>query len=183
MKGLVTPIVIWGLAAAPLVFAVFRAPRKLFIGATAVVGATALAGYVAYTGYGYRFAENLTGSLDGHIYVYKQGEPFKKGDTVAYRWHGGFNYAPGSIFIKKVTGEPGEEVKRHGRAFYVGGQYIGLAKTNARTGEPLEAAAGGLIPDAEYFLATPSPDSLDSRYAATGNVKAREIIGKAYELF
>ena len=183
MKGLVTPIVICGLTAAPLLFAVFRAPGKLFVGVTAVVGATALAGYVAYAGYGYRFVENLTGSLDGHIYVYKQGVPFKKGDIVAYRWRGGFNYAPGSIFIKRVAGEPGEEVRRDGRAFYVGSHYIGLAKTNTRAGEPLEAAAGGPIPEGEFFLATPSPHSLDSRYAATGNVKAREIIGKAYEIF
>ena len=81
------------------------------------------------------------------------------------------------------AGGPGDEIKRDGSAFFVGSQYIGVAKPRARTGEPLEAAAGGLIPEGEYFLATPSPDSLDSRYAVTGNVKQREIIGKAYELF
>ena len=183
MRGLITPIVICSLAVAPLVFAVCRAPRKVFMAATAAVGAAALAGYVAFAGYGYRFTENLTTSLDGHIYVYKPGEPFKKGDTVAYRWHGGFNYAPGSIFIKNVAGGPGDEIKRDGSAFFVGSQHIGVAKPKARTGEPLEAAAGGLIPEGEYFLATPSPDSLDSRYAVTGNVKQREIIGKAHELF
>lgn len=183
MKGLVTPIVICSMAAAPALFAALRAPRALFLGVTAVIGATAFAGYIAYAGYGYRFTENLTGSLNGHIYAYRPGDPFKKGDMVAYGWHGGFNYAPGSIFIKKVAGEPGDEVKRDGRTFYVGGQYIGLAKTKAKTGEPLEAAAEGVIPVGEYFLATPSPDSFDSRYAVTGNVKQREIIGRAYELF
>ena len=188
MRGLITPLVICAMAAAPLVFAVCRVPRKVFIGVVALVGATILAGYVAFAGFGYRFTENLSTSLNGHlyvykIYVYKTDEPLHKGDLVAYRWRGGFHYAPGAVFIKRIAGMPGDMVKREGRAFFVKGQYIGVAKPQARTGEALEAAASGLIPEGEYFVCTPSPDSLDSRYAATGNVKQREIIGKAYEIF
>lgn len=183
MRGFITPLVICGLAATPFVCAICRVPRQWFIGLTAVVGTTALAGYIAFAGLGYRFTENLTTSLNGYLYAYKPGAPFKKGDLVAYHWHGGFNYARGSIFIKKVVGVPGDEVRRDGRTFFVAGRYIGLAKPNARTGEALEATAVGVIPDGAYFLATPSPDSLDSRYAATGNVMRSEIIGKAYELF
>ncbi len=61
--------------------------------------------------------------------------------------------------------------------------YVGLAKTHAKNGEPLAAAEGGVIPPGEYFLATPNPDSLDSRYAEVGNVKELQIIGRAHELF
>lgn len=183
MKGLITPIIICSLAAAPLAFAVLKVPRKLFIASASAVGIASFGCYIAFAGFGYHFVENLSGSLNGNIYVYKAGEPFKKGDIVAYRWNGGMNYAPGSVFIKRVAGAPGDTVRREGRTFYVAGQYIGLAKTVAKTGEPLEAASAGVIPPGQYFLATPSPDSLDSRYAVTGNVKEWEIIGKAYELF
>ena len=183
MKGVVTPIVLWGLAASPLCFALARAPRKAFLATAAAVGVAGVAAWLATAGLGYRITENLSTSLAGHVYVHRAGNPFKKGDLVAFRWQGGATYPAGTIFIKRVVGMPGDVVKREGRAFWVGEQYIGLAKPMSRAGVPLEPAPGGVIPEGRYFVATPSPDSLDSRYALTGNVKAIEIIGRAHEVF
>ncbi len=183
MRGYLTPFLIWSMAAAPLLLAICKVRRKVFLGITAVVGGTAVAAWVAFAGYGYRFAENLTTSLNGSFYVYKEGDAWKKGDYVAFRSNGGHGYPAGSTFIKVVVGVPGDTVIRADRAFSVGDHYVGLAKTHAKNGEPLAAAEGGVIPPGEYFLATPNPDSFDSRYAEVGNVKELQIIGRAHELF
>jgi conjugal transfer pilin signal peptidase TrbI len=89
----------------------------------------------------------------------------------------------GATFIKVVAGVPGDMVKRDDRTFMVGDQYVGVAKVTAKSGEPLEAAAAGVIQKGEYFLATPNPDSFDSRYAVNGNIKQMHIIGRAREIF
>lgn len=182
MRGEITPILLWTLAALPLL-AVFKLPKKAFLAMTAFVGVASVSAWVAFAVYGYRFSENLTTSLKGHIYVYKVGEPFKKGDLVAYRWHGGMEYPRGATFIKIVAGVPGDEVVRNDRSFSVAGKYIGEAKPKAKSGVVLEAAPGGIIPEGEYFLMTPSVDSLDSRYAVSGNIKQLQIVGKAHEIF
>ena len=183
LRGYLTPFLIWSMAAAPLLLAICRVRRSVFLGVTACVGIAAVAAWVAFAGYGYRFSENLTDSLNGHIYVYKNGEPWKKGDLVAYRWHGGYGYPAGATFIKVVVGVPGDVVKRDNRTFSIEDKYIGVAKVRAKSGEPLEAAAAGVIREGEYFLATPNPDSFDSRYAANGNIKHMHIIGRAHEIF
>ena len=183
LRGHLIPFLIWSMAAAPLLLAICRVQRSVFLGITVCAGLTTVSAWVAFAGVGYRFSENLTTSLNGHIYVYKASDPWKKGDLVAYRWKGGYGYPAGATFIKVVSGVPGDVVKRNGRTFLVGDQYIGVAKVKAKSGEPLEAAAAGVIPEGEYFLATPNPDSFDSRYAVNGNIKQMHIIGRAREVF
>jgi conjugal transfer pilin signal peptidase TrbI len=183
MKGYIISIIVWSLVAVPLVFAACRVPRNVYLGIAGAVGVIGVTAWLAMAGYGYCITENMTTSLSGHVYLHKKGEPFQKGDLVAYRWHGGATYPAGTTFIKRVVGVPGEMVKRDGSEFWVGDRYIGRAKPRSRTGVPLTPASGGVIPEGEYFVATPSPDSLDSRYALTGNVRQIEIIGKAYEIF
>jgi conjugal transfer pilin signal peptidase TrbI len=129
------------------------------------------------------YAINLTHSLPGTLYVVHKGAHFAKGDLVAFRWHGGATYPPGTLFIKQAVGTPGDKVRRSGAALWVNDQYVGLAKTVSKAGVPLTPAEPGVIPQGEYFMATPSPDSLDSRYALSGNVKQSEVIGKAYAIF
>ena len=129
------------------------------------------------------FSINLTKSLPGTLYVIHKGSGFTKGDLIAYRWHGGATYPAGVTFIKRVVGVPGDTVKRAGTAFWVGGQYVGVAKPKSKAGVPLTPAAEGVIPAGEYFVATASPDSLDSRYALSGNIKEAAVIGRAYEIF
>lgn len=183
MKGFVTPVLVWGLAAAPLAFGLFKAPKKVFLATAVVVCVAGVAGWVATAGYGYGITENMTDSLGGHIYVHKKGEAFAKGDLVAFRFRGGATYPRGETFIKRVVGVPGDVVTRKGREFWVGDRYIGKAKEVSKAGVPLEASAAGVIPEGQYFVTAPSPDSLDSRYTLVGNVKAIEIIGRAHEVF
>lgn len=183
MKGIIVPVVIWSLACSPAVFAACRAPSRAYLRFAALVGALAIGLWIGAAGYGYQVTENMTSSLDGHIYLHRKGTPFARGDLVAYRWHGGATYPAGTIFIKQVVGMPGDRVTRVGNAFWVGGRYIGVAKTVSKAGVPLMPAADGVVPEDEYFLANPSPDSLDSRYALSGNVQRVAILGKAYELF
>lgn len=182
MKGAIVVVLVWSLVAAPLAFALLRAPKQLFLGCSAAIGVLAVSLWIA-AGFGYRVTENMTASLNGHIYLHKVGAPFRRGDLIAYRWQGGATYPPGTIFIKRVVGVPGDEVRTDGRMFWIGERYIGFAKPVSRAGVPLTPAAGGTIPDGEYFVATGNPDSLDSRYALAGNVKRAQILGRAYELF
>ena len=77
----------------------------------------------------------------------------------------------------------GDRVRREGRAFWVNDHYIGLAKTHTKAGVALEPASAGIITTDEFFVATPNPDSLDSRYSLGGNVRLSQVIGRAYEVF
>lgn len=126
---------------------------------------------------------NMSHSLPGTLYVIHKHSNFQRGDLAAYRWHGGASYPRGTIFIKQVAGLPGDTVKRVDRAFWVNERAIGVAKPTSKAGRPLLPAAVGVIPPGNYFMATPSPDSLDSRYAVSGNIPLTDIIGKAHEIF
>lgn len=184
MKAHVTIALIIGMALLPLMFAlVLRQSGKPFVRVATGLGASMAVGAIGFMASGFRLTENLTTSLPGYMYWYKLGEPFKKGDLVAFSWHGGATYPRGSVFIKRVVGVPGDEVIRRGREFWVGGSHVGVAKTHTKAGVPVEPSQPGVIPDGEYFVATPSHDSLDSRYSLTGNIREKAILGKAHELF
>lgn len=183
MKGIVTPALVWALAVAPAVLAISRVPRWAFLAFGGGVGAAGVGAWLVVAGLGYRITENQTTSFSGHLYLHRAGEPFARGDLVAFRWGGGATYPRGTIFIKQVVGVPGDVVRRVGADFWVNDRYIGAAKPVSRAGVPLEPAPAGVIGAGEYFVATPSPDSLDSRYALTGNVRAEQIVGKAHEIF
>lgn len=183
MKGIVVPVLIWGLACSPVAFAACRARRWIYLSAFGAVCALSIGLWIASAGYGYGLTENLTSSLNGHLYLHHKGEAFHRGDLVAYRWHGGATYPRGVTFIKQVIGMPGDLVRRVGNTFWVGEHYVGIAKPLSRAGVALEPAQEGVIGKDEFFLANPSPDSLDSRYALSGNIRRSEIIGRAYEIF
>ena len=155
--------------------------KRIYLGLCGTVFTVAMGLWVSTVDLTYTI--NLTHSLPGTLYVVHKGESFGKGDLVAFRWRGGATYPRGTTFIKVVTGMPGDVVKRDGDRFWVGDQYIGVAKPKSKAGVPLTPATPGVIAQGEYFMATPSPDSLDSRYALTGNIKQYEVIGKAYAIF
>ena len=128
---------------------------------------------------------NLTNSLPGIFYVICKGNFVKKGDLIAYYWKGGATYPTDSIFIKRVVGVAGDEVKRINHEFYINNVYIGTVK---KTFIPkllmvLKPSEAGVIPEGEYFVSTPHPNSLDSRYSISGNVKQEQIIGTAHKIF
>jgi len=102
-------------------------------------------------------------------------------DSVSCRLHG---IGAGQVALRCLgTGMPGDMVKVEGRVVWINEQYIGLVKPLSKAGIPLTPANPGLIPAGSFFMSTPSPDSLDSRYAISGNVQQSAIIGKAYAIF
>ena len=125
----------------------------------------------------------MTESLPGTLYVVHKGGSVVKDDLVAFHWPGGASYPAGTTFIKRVAGVSGDRVTVVGREVWVNDQFIGIAKPQSRAGFPLSPVAGGVIGQGEYFVATPSPDSLDSRYALCGNIKQSAVIGRAYGIF
>jgi conjugal transfer pilin signal peptidase TrbI len=126
---------------------------------------------------------NVTESLPERVFIIVKGAPVHKGDYAVYRWHGGGPYQAGAEFTKIIAGVSGDRVEERNRAYYVNGQPVGVAKTVSRKGVPLEAGPTGVIPAGQYYMMTPHPDSLDSRYALTGWIQKGEIIGRAYAIF
>jgi len=126
---------------------------------------------------------NMTSSLPGTLYLIDKGAPIQRGDLLAFRWHGGANYPAGVVFIKYALGVGGDVVRREGQSFWVNQTYVGVAKTTSRTGVPMVSASAGVIAPAHYFVSTPSPDSLDSRYQLSGNISQSDVVGRAYEVF
>ncbi len=132
--------------------------------------------------YGLTF--NMSTSLPGTLYFIRKGADRPAvGDTIAFRWHGGATYPAGVTFIKHVAGVPGDVVRVVGRNVWVNGTYIGYAKPISLAGLALFPTADGVIPPGYYFVATPNPNSLDSRYSIAGNVPQSAIVGEAYEVF
>lgn len=126
---------------------------------------------------------NMSQSLSGRLFLIHKTVSVKRGDVIAFYWQGGATYPKGTIFIKRIAGVAGDTVIRHNNAFWVNTHYIGTSRVISRAGVPLIPASEGKIQPNTYFVATPHPDSLDSRYALTGNVQQRHIIGKAYAIF
>jgi conjugal transfer pilin signal peptidase TrbI len=131
----------------------------------------------------FRLGVNATSSLPHTLYLIHKGEAIKRGDYIAFRWHGGGPYPRGVTFIKIVAGVPGDIVSRINRAYYVNGSFVGTAKTYAKDGQPLAMMETGELKSDEYYVQAPHPDSLDSRYRLTGWISKDRIIGRAYALF
>jgi len=67
--------------------------------------------------------------------------------------------------IKRVGCDAGELLRRRGRAFFCGEEFLGAAKEQSSSGEPLAPAdVDGRIPAGSAFLIGDRPDSFDSRY-------------------
>lgn len=158
--------------------------QRIYLRLSVVLGIVAVLLYAS--SYWFIYTLNYTHSLPGTFYVIHKNAALKKGDLIAYRWQGGATYPPGSLFIKKLVGLPGDRVRKVDQTFWINEQYIGTAKSRSNAGVTLLAATEGTIPSNEYFVATSHPDSLDSRYRFlrhNGNVRQQEVIGRAYEIF
>ncbi|WP_240674691.1 S26 family signal peptidase [Burkholderia stabilis] len=132
----------------------------------------------------YGLSFNMSTSLPGTLYFIRKGPCHPHlGDTIAFRWHGGATYPAGLTFIKHVAGLPGDVVHVIGRDVWVNQTYIGYAKPLSLAGMALFPTSAGVIPPDHYFVTTPNPNSLDSRYAIAGTVPQSAIVGEAYEVF
>lgn len=132
----------------------------------------------------YRLGINGTDSLPGVLYLVVKNEvPERHGNLVAFYPPTNDFYPSSMFFIKKAMGLPGDKVTREGRAFYINGEYQAIAKTHSRSGVPLQSGPAGIIPDGQYFVWTPHPDSYDSRYEDIGWITKDRIIGRAVRLF
>ncbi|OYV77812.1 MAG: conjugative transfer signal peptidase TraF, partial [Acidithiobacillus ferrivorans] len=60
---------------------------------------------------------------------------------------------------------------------------VGVAKTHAYDNRPLAPITPMLIPPGYFYVQGTSPDSFDSRYAASGLVRTDQVIGRALPLF
>ena len=86
-------------------------------------------------------------------------------------------------YLKTVRGLPGGRVTVDGaRRVAVNGAILGVAKSRALDGRPLEAARPGVVPAGHYYLHGDHIDSHDSRYAEIGPVPADRILGRAIAL-
>jgi conjugal transfer pilin signal peptidase TrbI len=128
----------------------------------------------------YHFAFNETDSLPNWAFVADQAQRTpRRGDLVVFVPPPTPFYPGGMAFGKIVGGVPGDLVQRLGRAFYVNGRLIGIAKTHAQDGRAVAAGPVGRIPPGRYFVYTPHRDSLDSRYALVGWIPQARILGVA----
>lgn len=81
---------------------------------TVCAGVFAVGALAAATTLGWITPSTWTNSLPGTLYVIHKGGEVKKGELIAYRWHGGATYPAGTTFIKRVAGVAGDTVKRAG---------------------------------------------------------------------
>lgn len=127
---------------------------------------------------------NATPSLAYTICLIAKGDlAVRRGDLVAFRWHGGGPYPEGVVFTKIVRGLPGDEVTRESRAYFVNGLAVGWAKPFTAHRTPLAPGPLGVIPEGHYYVSGTHPDSLDSRYALAGWIPRSVLIGRAHVVF
>lgn len=129
-----------------------------------------------------------TESLPSRVAVVHYGaHELKRGDHVVFAFEGeaGVRY-PGLAsqpFYKIVRGVPGDRVDVNDRVVAINGAPVGVAKTHARDGYRLEPIAPVVIPAGHYYVQGTSPDSFDSRYRASGLVRADRIVAVVTPLF
>ncbi|AJG22232.1 S26 family signal peptidase [Cupriavidus basilensis] len=128
---------------------------------------------------------NLSHSIEevNVFLVSKTDRQIARDSLVEFLWPGGGPYPAGARFIKQIKGMPGDMVTSQGRDYFINGVYVGTAKSSSARGEVLEMGPTGRIPAGRFFVWTPHPDSLDSRYALTGWVNFGQIVGTARKLF
>ena len=132
---------------------------------------------------------NWTPSLPYTVAVMHYGhrQPLKRGDFIIYAFDGeaqrlypGLRKQP---FFKQVGGVPGDRVTLRGRQVFINDRSVGTAKAATFDRHPLDPIAATVIPAGHYYVQGMHPDSFDSRYSASGLVRADQVIGKVIPLF
>ena len=131
---------------------------------------------------------NWTPSLPYRAALLMQGAgELHRGDYVVFAFAGEaqatYPGLRGQPFFKIVRGLPGDAVTVHGRVVAIDNETVGVAKTHAYDGRPLTPITPMRIPPGYFYVQGTSPDSFDSRYAASGLIRADQVIGHALPLF
>lgn len=131
---------------------------------------------------------NWTPSLPYKVALLHSGtSALHRGDFVVFAFAGdGIRRYPGLAgqpFFKIVRGLPGDTVTVSGRTVAINGQVVGTAKTHAFDRRPLDPIAPTVIPPGHYYVQGTSADSFDSRYRASGLVRAEQVLGTVVPLF
>lgn len=125
---------------------------------------------------------NQTQSLPNWMFIVDKGTPPRKGDLVAFV-PGPNPYYPDDLpFVKIVRGVAGDEISIEGVEIAVNGERLGAIKSLTGANPNVTAMDPGTIPEGQYFVWSPSPDSFDSRYKEIGYVENTRIIGRARPL-
>ena len=144
--------------------------------------ALGIAGLIAFNAF-FMLAITISPSLPQYAFlVHKREHSLARGDYVSFIWRGQKFFPSGMPFTKIVLGVPGDVVSLVDRQVYINGKPIALAKFRSKHGEPLELGPTGVIPPGMYYVHGTHPDSLDSRYAVTGWIRADQVIGRAYPI-
>lgn len=134
----------------------------------------------------YRLWFNIVSkSLPGSVYLVELGTlPTQRGDAITFIPPPNRFYPPGLKFTKLATGLPGDVISRDpaNRWVFVNGENFGELQTRSSRGELLPGPVGVVPPD-HYWVWTPHPLSLDSRYADIGYIPRDRVLGRAVRLF
>lgn len=130
---------------------------------------------------------NVTPSLPYRVVaVDYTARNLRRGDYVVYAFEGeAVQQFPGlrrQPLFKRVVGVAGDIITVADRHVYVNGRDMGYAKTQTVTHLPLQPIAAMVIPPGFFYVAGQSPDSFDSRYAISGLVAQRQILGRVKPL-
>lgn len=130
---------------------------------------------------------NTTKSLPGTLFIIDRYETPHRGDFVGFYYKGHKDYYPrGTIFVKIMSGVPGDEVKvQEGDCleYIVNEKNYGCIQEHSSFGKPLSIGPVGIIPKHYYAVQGTHVDSFDSRYGEVGWINEQSTIGKAYRIF
>ena len=130
-----------------------------------------------------------TESVPANVVIVLKGTPPVPGQLMAYVYEGAAigGWKRGDAFIKYAAAMEGDIIHRDGRQFWAetprGRVPLGLAKQFSAKGVPLAPADAGVVPAGFIYAHAPHADALDSRYAVSGLVSRRAVIGRAVVLF
>lgn len=131
---------------------------------------------------------NVTPSLPYRfVIVDYSARDLRRGDYVIYAFEGAaVQQFPGlrrQPFFKRIAGVAGDVVSVSERHVYVNGVDVGYARPRTTTRLPLAPIDPVVIPRDHFYVAGLSPESFDSRYAISGLVARRQILGRAKPLW